>query len=238
VINISKDTSSLYYAFFDLDETLISIKSMFSFLKFYCKRHKNNYLFKSVYFYFIYIYKLKFLSYLGKPREYINLTYYKFFRGIDKKLLKHACEEWFRQNLEKNNCFFNINVLSLLEMHKKNGGIPVLVSGSFIECIKPIAKFCGVQHSLAIKLEKDANNKCTGNILQPQTIGSGKMIAIKEFLDKNKFYDYDRCFAYGDHISDKPMLDLVGNPCAVIHSKNKSFEDYARTLGWNIIKTS
>ena len=227
-----------YYVFFDLDETLISVKSMFSFLKFFCQRHKNGFLFRGSWIYFMYLYKLKLLSYFGKPREYINLCYYRFFRGIDEKLLKYTCGEWFRENIENNQYFFNKKLLALLEMHKKQGGIPVLVSGSFVECVKPIAKFCGVQYWLAIHLEKDLNKKYTGNILPPQTIGSGKMTAIREFLRQNKFYDYARCFAYGDHISDKPMLGLVGNPYAVIHSHNKSFENYARSMGWKIIQTS
>lgn len=234
---IKELNSYKYYVFIDLDETLISEKSMFSFVRFFCENYCNGFFIWKRIKYYIFIYKLKLLAYLGLSRENINLLYYKFFNGVNGGLLRKACNQWFEQRLIKNKYFFNSIIMSLLQDHINNNGIPVIVSGSFEECVRPIANYCHIKDLIVINLEKDDLNKCTGKIIPPQTIGKGKAKAIKDFLQKNKFYHNEICYAYGDHLSDKPMLDIVGNPNAVIHSKNGDFEDIANRLGWKIIYT-
>ena len=73
----------------------------------------------------------------------------------------------------------------------------------------------------------------TGNILPPQTIGSGKADAINEFLQRMQS-DSNDCFAYGDDISDVPMLESVGHPIAV--DGGRRLTEYAKTMGWPIIQ--
>ena len=75
-------------------------------------------------------------------------------------------------------------------------------------------------------------DRYTGKIIPPQTIGSGKAEAMRLFME-DKSSQLAECYAYGDDISDVPMLEIVGYPNAV--TGGRGLEPYAREHGWNII---
>ncbi|MBV9576542.1 MAG: HAD-IB family hydrolase [Gammaproteobacteria bacterium] len=116
--------------------------------------------------------------------------------------------------------------------HQLNGADIVLVSGSFFACLSSFAEKFNIKHVLATILE-EKNNKLTGEILAPQTIGEGKAQAVRLFLANQNFTHYQHCYAYGDHMSDVPMLSLVGHPYVV--GGDKEIVDYAKSKGWKII---
>src|SRR3546814_15438352 len=81
-------------------------------------------------------------------------------------------------------------------------------------CALPIARELNVVHVLANNLEV-TSGKYSGNILPPQTIGDGKREAIVGFLKEWKSNPND-CYGYGDHISDLPLLEIVGDRKSVV----------------------
>lgn len=219
-----------YYAFFDVDETVVNIKTMFSFLRFFCSKNTRSKLLGGLRYHYL-ISQLKLLKKMGYSREYLNAYYYKFYQRTSLNLLLQTSQEWF-QTFKKEHNLFNKKIVDEINKHKINGGEIVFVSGSFFSCLKPIADFLDVKHILATELE-ERQGKLTGKIIS-QTIGQGKADAIRNFLAQKNFNDLKSCFAYGDHESDIPMLQLVGSPIAV--GKDPSLIHHAYSNKWQIIQ--
>lgn len=196
------------YAFFDVDETLIALKSMFDFFPFWCDRQKDPEL------------RQRFDAAFaeargeGQSREQLNRLYYSFFQLVPMGTLKAAGKEWFEDRFCGQRPPYVGRVVAQLKAHQKAGETPVLVSGSMLPLLEPLAMTLQVKHCLCTKLRVDAQDRLTGDIESPQTIGRGKAEAIRTFLQQNNGIAQD-CYAYGDDVSDLPMLEAVGKAVAV-----------------------
>ena len=106
----------------------------------------------------------------------------------------------------------------------------MIVSGSFEACVAPLASHLKITHALTAEPEINAG-KMTGELKQ-QAIGAGKAEAMARFL-KHKLADARSCYAYGDDVSDIPMLSTVGNAC-VVGTSGKLIVEAAKR-GWECI---
>lgn len=215
------------YAFFDVDGTLISLKSMFSFQEYWYATKGNpreRGLFEA---------DMARMVRMGATREAINRRYYTHFAGRSVIEVGRVAAEWF-EHVERSvaNDLYHPLVVERLQRHQSDGIRPVLVSGSFPQALAPLAERLGVDHILATVMEV-RDGHYTGRILR-QTIGDGKVQAIGAFLDRQADMAAD-CHAYGDDISDLPMLDVVGHPSAV--RGDDRLEDHARRTGWEVLGT-
>lgn len=220
-----------YYAFFDVDETVINIKSMLDFYKFCMDK----------YFVLKFLGSIKqrrYMKWLKKnasrhDRSFLNKYYYKKYKGMNEGRVKLLGKYWFDCSIKANNNFFNKEVLREMGEHKKHGAKIILVSGSFAPCLKPIADYLEISDVLCVKpVVKDG--RYTGEIEGIQTIGSGKLSAIKEFLKKKNVDKVTNSFAYGDHISDIEMLEFVDNPRVV--AGDSELEKVAKKRNWKILE--
>lgn len=216
-----------YYVFVDVDGTLIKIKTMFSFLQFYFQQQHQ---FLGTLKYKTYMFMTKFYELLRVDRHRLNQRYYRQFDGAHVQYIDAIAHAWFNQ------CFHTDlliqSVMKELREHMHNGAEIVMVSGSFTPCLKPLAHFLGIKSVLATELLTQ-DNQYTGTIAPPQSIGKGKVLRILSFLDDKGFARLDKCFAYGDHISDAPMLELVGHGRVI--AGDKDLEKEARFNNWKII---
>jgi HAD superfamily hydrolase (TIGR01490 family) len=216
------------YAFFDVDDTVISAKSMFSFTELYFKQNPEDSLQK------LFNDEINTLFKNDTDWKIVNSVYYSYFKHFPISKVSAVCQQWFLSHIEDRQQFYHQNVLQELRQHQIEGTECVFVSGSFRELLQPIADDLGVEHILSINLERDGL-MFTGDILPPQTIGSGKADAVKAFLDSRQA-DAHNCFAYGDDISDVQMLEIVGKPRAV--SGGRRLEAYALEMGWPIVQAN
>ena len=138
--------------------------------------------------------------------------------------------DWFAEVF--NEKYINHHIINEIIFHKKNGAAIVLVSGSMNSCLDPIASLVYASHVLCTKQEV-VNGIITGEILHPQTIGDGKAVAMEDFCRSLNNIDLTLCFAYGDHISDIPMLEKVGYPCVV--KGDSLLEKIALERGWKTL---
>src|SRR3990167_412191 len=198
-------------AFFDVDQTVIYIKSMLKFLDFLArvclvgdKKIQKRYLIFSKIIQMLYACKIS--------RRLINRFYYYFFKGIKQKDLKRFGETWFL-SLDKTE-LFNDKVVRELKLHQESGDEVVLISGSFHSCLDPIAAYLNVNDIICTQQEIDREGCFTGRILPPQIIGEGKKTAITMFLQQRNI-DPGSCFVYADDMSDLPILRLVGNSVVI-----------------------
>lgn len=203
-------TSKIKLAIFDVDETLLSMNSMLSFINLFFidfYGEENGFINAEAY-------RLN-MRYLIKKyaREDLNSFYYAHFKGIRKTYLKNLGKQWFEETLHRNKSAFNQRILKQLKKLKESNYRIVLVSGGFFAPLEPLAAYIGT-HDLLCVTPEIKDGLLTGEIMGTQTIGEGKASAImNHYNDKN--VDWLSSFAYGDHISDLPMLKLVGNPVAV-----------------------
>ncbi|WP_347331912.1 HAD family hydrolase [Marinimicrobium locisalis] len=212
-------------AFFDVDETLISVKSMLSFQTFWYDRMGDE-LGRARY-----ERDLRQHSHSGASREFLNRLYYQHFSGRDPERVKAMGQEWFEHQRHLAAPFYHPRPLAELQMHQRQGREIVLVSGSFPALLEPIARELGVPHILSARLVV-REGLYTGEVLSPQTIGSGKAEAIGEFLSERQC-NPERCYAYGDDISDFPMLRAVG--CPTVVNGARELEARARAMGWRVM---
>lgn len=218
------------FAFFDVDETIINFKSMINFQKYYflnCPElHKQNR--ETEY--------IKFSQMMDSmikrhDRTVVNATFYETFRGRQRTVVKRMAEQWFSSLKKKRKNLYHERTLDALKSHQATGVGIVLVSGSSMEILSPLALELNIKYILATKLEVK-NDLFTGRILPPQVIGEGKALVVRQFLEKNGCRA-GNCHAYGDHISDLPMLETVGIKHVI--KADPELEKIARRLGWDIL---
>lgn len=216
------------FAFFDVDDTLIQIKSMFDFFEYWALTVLDKPILVNKF-----TDRFSSLRSDGASRETLNREYYRFFAGVSPAHLMEAGEAWANERLKDPDRFFIPSTTSELKRLHKQGIAPVFVSGSFQAVLRPIAQELGVVHILAAQLELDETGRCTGNLSGHQTIGSGKAAAIRDFLD-SKNANAAKCQAFGDDVSDLPMLESVGTPVVVGSQTPLAFE--ASSRGWRVLE--
>ncbi len=216
------------HAFFDVDETRISTKSMLSFMEVYFSMFMNEGIKRQ------FDQEMLLLIKNNASRSMMNRRYYSYFSNFPIINVQKACKAWFDSHSYNKENFYHRNITRRLKTHQRNGVECVFVSGSFRELLQPIADDLGINHILCINLERNGLMH-TGNILPPQTIDSGKADAVRAFLKRQNAL-LNHCYAYGDDISDVPMLEIVGNPIAV--RGGRCLEEYAIHQGWKIIDPS
>lgn len=213
-------------AFFDVDDTLISVKSMLSFQDYWyeqtCDAEGQQ------------AYKEDLQRHLhpGACWNFLNRLYYRHFAGRDPQQVAELGRLWLAHAKEERAQFYHARPLAELRAHQEVGRPVVFVSGSFPALLEPIAEELGVAHILATQLEVE-DGRYTGRLLPPQTIGEGKALAMRNFL-REQGMNPAHCFAYGDDVSDLPMLQAVGRPTVV--SGGRKLEAQAKVLGWRVIE--
>lgn len=203
-------------AFFDVDQTIWSEKSVLSFWMFYLKnKYPESYENEISKFHSI----VCDLNVKKTSREKLNEWFYQHcFSNRDLNEIKALSEQWCNQHFKKEN-FWHEEILKKIDFHKSLGHLIVLVSGSFAEILNPLAKHIGATDVLCSLLEIK-NNHFTGKMLSSPMIGDGKAEAVLEYAAKNNVC-IEKSFGYGDDISDIPFISILGNPTLVIKDENE-----------------
>ena len=119
----------------------------------------------------------------------------------------------------------------LIEMHRKAGRDTFIVSASPLELVEPLAAALGMTGGIGTVSEV-VDGVYTGELAGPFCYGAGKVVAIAE-LARWDGYELDRCYAYSDSASDLPMLEAVGHPVAV--NPDGALERIAHQRGWPVV---
>jgi len=220
------------FAFFDVDDTVVRIKTMFSFQDYYYthtgllpsllgKRKAQRF-------------EARRQGYLaaGRPREDLNRMYYRTWRGRRPEEVAELARRWYDQTRAMPGGLYFPGALRALREHQDAGHEIVFVSGSMVDILRPIADELGVTCLLATRVVAE-NGRYTGEIVPPQTIGAGKAEAVRTFLADAGAAGAD-CWAYGDDRSDVPMLSEVGHP--VLVSDRAEIAELARERGWRLVR--
>ncbi|WP_405655839.1 HAD family hydrolase [Streptomyces sp. RK9] len=208
-------------AFFDVDETLISVKSMFRFLA-----HHFAAIGRPPSAYDELIAELRALAAEGAGRAEVMRAYYRVYAGQRAADLSAQGRAWFRREQSAGELFLPACVEAFQE-HLRRGDLTVLVSGSFAPCLDPLADFLGAAQVVGARLET-VEGVHTGRLVTPM-LGEDKAAAAQAVMDAHGM-DPAECAAYGDHSSDLPMLLTVGHP--VVVGDDPVLVRYATARGW------
>ncbi|MGW2722944.1 HAD family hydrolase [Streptomyces sp. NPDC001492] len=203
-------TDRPYLVFSDVDETLITVKSMFDFLHYQLVRRHGT-AGEEKYERIMAVTRRKAAD--GVPREDINRFYYSHYTDESVKTISDLADDWFAERSVSTRGFYIDSTRQALAGHRTAGASLVLVSGSFPPVLEPLAREVGADAILCTR-PLIAEGRYTGEVETP-VIGEGKRAAVQGFLASRPEVDPQDCYAYGDHLSDLPMLHLVGHPVAV-----------------------
>ncbi|MER7462188.1 HAD-IB family hydrolase [Streptomyces sp. NPDC097981] len=196
--------------FSDVDETLIAVKSMFDFLHYQLVR-RHGVAGEEEYERIKAVIRRRVAD--GAPREDVNRFYYGHYAGEPVETIARLADDWFTEHTASTRGFWIESTRRALRGHRAAGASLVLVSGSFPPLLEPLAREVGAETVLCTR-PLIANGRYTGAVDIP-VIGEGKRAAVLGHLASRPDVDPRDCHAYGDHVSDLPMLELVGHPVVV-----------------------
>ena len=208
-------------AFFDLDQTLISINSMEEMFWYYHRHCHISSKYKAIRVIkrqFIMAQAImKYLSLAISPfkkdeRHEVNKKYFSMLKGVRVQEYEKLVVQWINdRNLLEH---LNDGVMRRLKKHKEDNAVTVLVSGTHSYIAKRVGEILGIQNIIATDVEVE-DGFYTGKISNKrQLVGAGKAITIQSFT-KHFGINLRASFAYTDHISDIKMLEVVGFPRVV-----------------------
>ena len=193
-------------AFFDFDKTQLKTESAKLGLKYLWQQRllSSGLLFKILVANFFYQYHLV-------SDETIARIILKFYRGKRLDEFEDGAP-WFYNDYLKPQ--LAPNILAKAKQHRRKGHLLILISGSIRYMLKPVVEDIGFDHLLCTDLEIGADGLLTGRAKGPLCVNRTKRILAIE-LARKRGIDLSKSYAYGNHQSDIPMLELVGNPFVV-----------------------
>lgn len=159
-----------------------------------------------------------------------NLFVKLFFRQYSD-IEADKAKMWYRENFETylKPRIYN-DALKQIQWHRSQGHQIVLVTGGADFVVSPLASWLEAD-LLAAKLE-EVDGKFTGRLIGKPLVGGEKVKAVNALAEKRGI-DLPSSYAYGDSISDAPMLACVGNPVAV--NPDRKLRQLAIRCGWKIV---
>ena len=212
--------------FFDVDETVIADKSMFTFLRYYLAAQGE-----SEGTYERLAGELHRAAANGTPREQINRRYYRLYAGRSAAELSAIGESWFAARTAEGD-FFHEPVLAALAVQRDRGQIH-LISGSFFACLDPVAGHLGADGVVCTR-PVIRRGELTGEVVVP-VIGPVKGRVVR-LLAATRGLSLAHSTAYADHASDLSMLEAVGDP--VVVGEDPVLRERAARAGWRTLSVS
>lgn len=126
--------------------------------------------------------------------------------------------------------------LALVREHQQRGDLVAIVTATNVFVTAPIAASFGVEHLLAIELERGQDGLYTGRIEGVPTFREGKVTRVAAWLAGlgMALTDFDSISVYSDSVNDLPLLELATD--AVATNPSAQLEAVARERGWRILR--
>jgi fatty acyl-CoA reductase len=162
-------------------------------------------------------------------RAAFNVVFYRRYRGLRLEELRRWHRETFDENLRRT--IFPA-ALECVREHQGQGHRVVLITGGLDLVMQPLADFLGADDLIAMRLEEH-DGVCTGGLCGPPVAGAQKALLVRGYAQMHGV-DLAASFAYGDSVSDAPMLACVGHPVAV--RPGRRLRDLAGRREWRVVR--
>jgi len=121
---------------------------------------------------------------------------------------------------------------ALVERHRAAGDLIALVTATNEFVTRPFADAFGIEHLLAVELERDAEQRYTGAIRGIPSFREGKIVRVERWLQGlgAQWGQFERVTFYSDSTNDLPLLERVSHPVAT--NPSPSLASVATARGW------
>lgn len=123
----------------------------------------------------------------------------------------------------------------LVDDHLGAGDLVAVVTATNEFVTRPIATAFGVEHLLAVELERDAQGRATGGIRGVPTFREGKVTRVEAWLAAlgRRWDDFSDVLFYSDSTNNLPLLEKVRSPVAT--NPTPALASIAQERGWPIL---
>lgn len=213
-------------AFFDMDNTLLTVDTGVSYTRFLYRRGELSKRTLAKALYWSTLYKL---AVLDMERVFTKLC--EDLRGDSEADMIAKCAIWYRQDVAP---FVAPAARVALERHRQQGHVVVLATGSTTYAATPVAAGVGIDHVLSTTLEVDEGGIFTG---KPRALCFGRhKVTLAERWAADHGVDLARSYFYSDSFNDRPMLERVGNAIAI--NPDARLSRLAKQRGWPMMRWS
>ena len=152
----------------------------------------------------------------------------KLSRGWEQHQVVAVVEESIEDAVEP---IIYAEAMDLIEQHRAEGRLVVIVSASPEEIVTPLGRHLGVDETIASRAEVDSDGRYTGAVAF-YAYGPYKAEAMTELAERRGI-DLAASYAYSDSYTDVPMLEAVGHPVAV--NPDRVLARIARDRSWEVL---
>jgi HAD superfamily hydrolase (TIGR01490 family) len=124
----------------------------------------------------------------------------------------------------------------LLAQHRAAGDLIAIVTATNDFVTRPIAQALGVEHLIAVQLQRDEQGRATGRIAGVPSFREGKIARVHDWLHGlgHAWGDFEHTVFYSDSTNDLPLLEIVSEPVAT--NPSPPLEAIATQRGWRILR--
>ena len=206
-------------AFFDMDNTLLTVDTGMSWTKFLHRRGELPTSMVAKVIYWSALYKLAVLDMEG-----VFTKLCKDLAGDSEAEMIAKCDIWYRDHVAP---FVAPAARVAVEHHRQRGDVIVLATGSTVYAARPVAGGVGIEHVLASQLEVQGG-AFTG---RPSALCFGHhKVTLAEKWAADNGIDLGASTFYSDSFNDLPLLERVGTAVAV--NPDSRLRRHAQRRGW------
>ena len=203
-------------AIFDIDYTITRKETLMEFFKYLVSKDIKNIKFLPRALYSGLMYGIKVYD-----ERRVKECFLKFIENIDEAELAKLTKSFYDERISK---ILYKDAVEMIKKLKKEGYMVILISASPEFYVKEFYAIKEVDLIIGTKFTfKDGKfiRKMHGNNCK----GEEKVRRLNEVLkEKNIKVDFKNSYMFSDSLSDKPLLDLVGNPYLINYKKKHEIE--------------
>lgn len=126
--------------------------------------------------------------------------------------------------------------LALVREHQAAGDLVAIVTATNEFVTEPIARAFGVEHLIAVRLQRSPEGLYTGAVEGVPSFQGGKITRVQQWLAGlgRQWQDFGRISFYSDSVNDLPLLEKVSHPVAT--NPTPELEAIAGRRGWPLMK--
>jgi fatty acyl-CoA reductase len=163
-----------------------------------------------------------------RSRRRFNEVFFREYRGLREQVLREQSQRLFDEKILPS---IYPDTQVLLEEDRRQGYLPVLVSGELDVALEQVIRYLGFHAAICNRLVY-RDGVATGEVVAP-LIAEGEKVRAMERLCAEYGSSMKQSKAYSDSFSDLPMLEAVGTAAAV--NPDRRLKRAARERGWTIL---
>ena len=203
-------------AIFDIDYTITRKETLMEFFKYLVSKDIKNIKFLPRALYSGLMYGVKVYD-----ERRVKECFLKFIENIDEAELAKLTKSFYDERISK---ILYKDAVDMIKKLKKEGYMVVLISASPEFYVKEFYAIKEVDLIIGTKFTFEGGKfirKMDGNNCK----GEEKVRRLNKVLkEKNIKVDFKNSYMFSDSLSDKPLLDLVGNPYLINYKKKHEIE--------------